>query len=59
MGEFDSIRPYADAEIPAVLARLLADDAFLDILTQFRFPRLAGPFGWLLKPLIALSLIHI
>ena len=53
MGEFDSIRPYADAEIPAVLARLLADDAFLDILTQFRFPRLAGPFGWLLKPLIA------
>ncbi|TBU78321.1 1-acyl-sn-glycerol-3-phosphate acyltransferase [Phytopseudomonas daroniae] len=53
MGEFDSIRPYADAEIPAVLARLLADDAFLDILTQFRFPRLARPFGWLLKPLIA------
>ncbi|TBU89713.1 1-acyl-sn-glycerol-3-phosphate acyltransferase [Phytopseudomonas dryadis] len=56
MGEFDSIRPYADAEIPAVLARLLADDAFLDILTQFRFPRLAGSFGWLLKPLIAYRL---
>jgi hypothetical protein len=53
MGEFDSIRPYADAEIPAVLARLLADAAFLDILTQFRFPRLSGSFGWLLKPFIA------
>ncbi|MFI8479966.1 1-acyl-sn-glycerol-3-phosphate acyltransferase [Pseudomonas sp. NPDC078700] len=53
MGEFDSIRPYADAEVPAVLARLLADDVFLGILTQFRFPRLAKSFGWLLKPLIA------
>ncbi|MCU1718835.1 1-acyl-sn-glycerol-3-phosphate acyltransferase [Pseudomonas sp. 5P_3.1_Bac2] len=56
MGEFDSIRPYADAEVPAVLARLLADDAFLKIITQFGFPRLAGPFGWLLKPLVALRL---
>lgn len=56
MGEFDAIRPYADAEVPAVLARLLADDAFLDILTQFRFPRLAAPLGWLLKPLIAYRL---
>ncbi len=53
MGEFDAIRPYDDAEVPAVLARLLSDPAFLDILTHFRFPRLAGAFGWLLKPLIA------
>ncbi|HEK1686840.1 TPA: 1-acyl-sn-glycerol-3-phosphate acyltransferase [Pseudomonas putida] len=53
MGEFDAIRPYDDAEVPAVLARLLSDPAFLDILTHFRFPRIAGAFGWLLKPLIA------
>ena len=53
MGEFDSIRPYNDAEVPAVLARLLSDKAFLEILTHFRFPRLAGAFGWLLRPLIA------
>ena len=53
MGEFDAIRPYADHEVPAVLARLLSDDTFLGTLTRFRFPRLAGPFGWLLKPLIA------
>jgi len=53
MGEFDAIRPYADAEVPAVLARLFADPAFLEILTHFRFPRMAKPFGWLLKPLIA------
>ena len=53
MGEFDAIRPYDDAEVPAVLARLLSDPAFLDILTRFRFPRMADSFGWLLKPLIA------
>lgn len=56
MGEFDAIRPYSDTEVPAVLARLLADDAFLDILTLYRFPRLAKPLGWLLKPLIAYRL---
>ncbi|WP_438282066.1 1-acyl-sn-glycerol-3-phosphate acyltransferase [Pseudomonas alabamensis] len=53
MGEFDAIRPYDDAEVPAVLARLFSDAAFLDILTHFRFPRAAGALGWLLKPLIA------
>ncbi|WP_407312495.1 1-acyl-sn-glycerol-3-phosphate acyltransferase [Pseudomonas sp. nanlin1] len=53
MGEFDAIRPYDDAEVPAVLARLLSDKAFLDILTHFRFPRQAATLGWLLKPLIA------
>lgn len=29
MGEFEAIRPYSDAEVPAVLQRLLSDDAFL------------------------------
>ena len=53
MGEFDAIRPYDDSEVPAVLARLLGDKAFLDILTHFRFPRFAGALGWALKPLIA------
>jgi hypothetical protein len=56
MGPFDSIRPYNDDEVPAVLARLLADQAFLETLTQFRFPRLAHSCGWLLKPLIAFLL---
>ncbi|MGV8844373.1 MAG: 1-acyl-sn-glycerol-3-phosphate acyltransferase [Pseudomonas sp.] len=56
MGQFDSIRPYNDDEVPAVLARLLADKSFLEILTQFRFPRLASSCSWLLKPLIAFLL---
>ena len=53
MAEFEAIRPYADAEVQPVLERLLADDAFLATLTRYRFPRLAGPLGWLLKPVIA------
>ncbi len=53
MGEFDAIRPYNDTEVPSVLARLFADPAFLATLARFRFPRLAGPLGWLLRPLIA------
>lgn len=53
MVEFEAIRPYTDAEVRPVLERLLADDAFLATLTRYRFPRLAGPLGWLLKPIIA------
>ena len=53
MDEFEAIRPYADAEVPAVMARLFADREFLEILARFRFPRLASSMGWLLKPLIA------
>jgi hypothetical protein len=53
MGEFDAIRPYNDSEVPAVLNRLFSDPTFLSVLTHFRFPRLATPFGWLLKPVIA------
>lgn len=40
MGEFEAIRPYDDAEVPAVLARLFADPAFIGTLTRYRFP------GW-------------
>lgn len=53
MGEFDAIRPYDDAEVPAVIARLLGDKALLETLTHFRFPRLASALSWVLKPLIA------
>lgn len=53
MVDFESIRPYRDDEVAAVLDRLLADPAFLQTLLRFRFPRLAGPLCWLLKPVIA------
>ena len=53
MDEFEAIRPYADAEVPTVMARLFADREFLDILAHFRFPRLADGLGWLIKPVIS------
>ncbi|WP_003293736.1 1-acyl-sn-glycerol-3-phosphate acyltransferase [Stutzerimonas stutzeri] len=53
MDEFEAIRPYADAEVPVVMARLFADREFLDILAHFRFPRLADSLGWLIKPVIS------
>lgn len=53
MGTFDAIRPYADSEVSAVLARLCNDPEFLDTLTRYRLPRLAGLLGWALRPLIA------
>lgn len=53
MDEFEAIRPYADAEVPLVMARLFADREFLDILAHFRFPRLADSMGWLIKPVIS------
>ena len=56
MGQFDTIRPYNDSEVTAVLERLLNDKDFLDILTHFRFSRFSGALAWLLKPMIALKL---
>lgn len=38
MGEFDAIRPYSDAEVPAVLERLLSDPEMLGMLARYRFP---------------------
>lgn len=56
MGEFDAIRPYDDSEVKAVLKRLLKDQAFLDTIIHFRFPRFANAMGWLLKPMVARKL---
>ncbi len=40
MGEFDAIRPYTDAEVTAVMQRLLKDEELLKTLAGYRFPRL-------------------
>ena len=40
MGEFDAIRPYGDAEVTAVMQRLLQDEELLKTLAGYRFPRL-------------------
>lgn len=41
MQDFDAIRPYSDAEAPAVIRRLLEDREFLDMIARFRSPLLA------------------
>ena len=53
MGPFDHIRPYHDHEVAEVLQRLCVDPEFLDVLLRYRVPTLAGPLGWLLRPLAA------
>jgi len=57
MNEFDDIRPYWDSEVPAVLARLIADPEFIDLLLSRRAPTMMRLLPWLFKP-IARSLLR-
>ena len=50
MNQFEDIRPYRDIEVPKVLARLIADNEFIDLLLSRRFPKLWRVAPWLLKP---------
>jgi len=56
MDLFDAIRPYNDAEVPAVLARLSKDKTFLDSLIRFRYPEAGALRMALLRPLLAFRL---
>lgn len=53
---FQNIRPYHDNEVSDVLNRLIHDDEFITAITQYQFPRMAGAFGWLLKPAVRIFL---
>lgn len=46
MDQFADIRPYNDAEVPAVLNRLLADPEFLAAICRLKFKGLANFLGW-------------
>jgi 1-acyl-sn-glycerol-3-phosphate acyltransferase len=56
MSEFDDIRPYNDSEVPAVIARLIADPEFIDLLLSRKLPLLAKICPCLLRPLLRRSL---
>lgn len=56
MGQFKSIRPYNDDEVPGVIARLSKDNEFINTVLAFRFPHLSSAFGWILKPFVAYKL---
>ena len=47
--EFEDIRPYEDAEVAEVLARLQADEELIDTLLKMQFGLLLPPFSWLLR----------
>lgn len=53
MDTYSEIRPYNDAEVRPVLDALLVNREFLGAMCRLRFPRLAGPLGWLLRPAAA------
>ncbi|GGW58195.1 1-acyl-sn-glycerol-3-phosphate acyltransferase [Alishewanella tabrizica] len=46
---YADIRPYHDDEVQAAISRLIADQEFIDAILHYRFPHLAGKFGWLLS----------
>lgn len=56
MTQFDDIRPFEDKEVPAVMRRLLKDQALRRTAVAFLFPGLASRWGWLLRPLVGLYL---
>jgi hypothetical protein len=56
MNEFDDICPYDDGEVPSVIARLIADTEFIDLLLSRRVPLLAKVCPWLARPFVRQSL---
>jgi len=56
MNQFDDIRPYQDSEVADVLARLIADTEFIDLLLSRRVPLLPALLRPLARPLLRRSL---
>ncbi|MEP5765071.1 MAG: 1-acyl-sn-glycerol-3-phosphate acyltransferase [Halieaceae bacterium] len=56
MDQFADIRPYNDAEVRAVVERLLNDSELLDALCRLRFKGLANWFAWPLRLLVRRAL---
>lgn len=52
MNQFDDIRPYEDHEVRPTLERLLANPELADAVARLKYPRVAGPLGWLIRPLV-------
>lgn len=56
MGQFADIRPYNDAEVPAVLEDLLADKELLCAIASLKLGSWHRMFSWLINPLVRLLL---
>lgn len=50
--KYADIRPYNDDEVAESLARLIADDAFVDVIAKYNLPRFLTRFPILTRPII-------
>lgn len=50
--QFKDIRPYHDHEAKAVINRIINHPELIDAISQFRFPKIHQPLGFILRPLI-------
>ncbi|WP_101760207.1 1-acyl-sn-glycerol-3-phosphate acyltransferase [Oceanicoccus sp. KOV_DT_Chl] len=52
MGQFADIRPYNDAEVPAVLRSLIRDDELISAIASLKLGAWHKSFTWLIYPLV-------
>ncbi|MCF2856636.1 1-acyl-sn-glycerol-3-phosphate acyltransferase [Pseudoalteromonas sp. SMS1] len=52
MDKYADIRPYNDEEVPAALARLLADEQFLDVIAEHNLPKWVSSCSKVSRPLV-------
>ena len=53
---YKEIRPFKDSEVAETLNHLLYDDELIAAITQYQFPKMAAPLGFLLKPFVRIAL---
>lgn len=54
--EFDDIRPYNDAEVPAALERMVNSPELLLAIAKLKAPRMASLCPWFVKPMVKMVL---
>lgn len=52
MDKYADIRPYNDDEVPAALARLLADNEFIDVIAKHNLPNWLSRWTFIARPLV-------
>ncbi|MCP4588862.1 1-acyl-sn-glycerol-3-phosphate acyltransferase [Pseudoalteromonas sp.] len=50
--KYADIRPYNDDEVADSVARLIADNAFVDVIAKYNLPRFLSNFPFLTRPLV-------
>lgn len=50
--KYADIRPYNDDEVNASLARLMSDDAFIDVIAKYNLPRFLSAVPFIARPLV-------